>query len=439
MNWREMYKSKTVVAQEAVGHIKSGDRVVIAHAAAEPAYLIDTMIANKEQYQNVEMCQLVSLGDGKYTQSGMENHFRFNGLFVTNGNRDAVYSGRADYTTSFFYEVPRAFRESLPVDVTLLQVSLPDEYGYCSYGLSVDYTKPAAECAKMVIAQVNRFMPRTLGDSFIHIKDIDYIVEHDCPLPEYKTGKVTEIERAIAGNVASLIKNGDTLQLGVGTIPDAALSFLKDKTDLGIHSEMVSDGVVDLMEQGVITNDRKNIDRGKSIVSFLMGTKKLYDFVDNNPSIEMRTVDYVNDPYVIRQNDNMVAVNSCIQVDLMGQVVSETIGLKQYSGVGGQVDFVRGANMSRGGRAVIAMPSTAVQGKVSRIVAFLEPGAAITVSRNDVNYVVTEYGVAELKCKSLRERALSLIAIAHPDFRYELMEEYKKRFHIGGELQKIGC
>jgi Acetyl-CoA hydrolase len=315
------------------------------------------------------------------------------------------------------------------VDVALIHVSEPDQHGYCSFGVAVDYTKPAAECAKTVIAQVNRNMPRTLGDSFIHVSNIDYLVESDDPIIELSPPKIGEVECAIGKNCASLIQNGDTLQLGIGAIPDAVLLFLKDKHDLGIHSEMFSDGVVELVEAGVITNKKKNFHPGKSVVTFLMGTRRLYDYVDNNPEVEMYPVDYVNDPCVIARNDNLISINSCVQVDLMGQVVSTSVGLKQISGVGGQVDFVRGANMSKGGKTIMAMPSTAAKGKVSKIVPLIDEGASVTTSRYDVNYVVTEYGIAQLKGKTLRERAQALITIAHPDFRPELIQAFEERFH----------
>lgn len=328
----------------------------------------------------------------------------------------------------FFYQVPELLKNQLPVDVALIQVSEPDQQGYCSFGVSVDYTKPAAEMAGIVIAQVNKKMPRTMGDSFIHISDIDYIVEYTEDLLELPLPKIGEVEKAIGENCAKLVSDGDTLQLGIGAIPDAVLMFLKDKKDLGIHSEMISDGVIELVESGVITNKRKNLNPGKAVVTFLMGSRKLYDFVDNNPMIAMYPVDYVNNPLIAMQNDNLISINSCVQVDLTGQVASESIGYKQISGVGGQVDFVRAASMSKGGKSIIAIASTTSNGKVSKIVNTLDMGAIVTTSRTDVDYIVTEYGIAKLKGKSLRERAMALINIAHPDFRDELLENYYKRF-----------
>lgn len=316
----------------------------------------------------------------------------------------------------------------MPPDVTIIQVSPPDEHGYCSFRISCDYTKGAAENSKIVIAQINKCMPRTLGNSFIHISDMDYIVEYDQPILQLTPPKIGEIEKKIGEHCASLIEDGDTLQLGIGAIPDAVLSFLKEKKDLGIHSEMISDGVVDLILAGVINNKKKNIHTGKCIISFLMGSQKLYDYVNDNPSVELHPVDYVNHSFIIAQNNNMVSINSALQVDLMGQVNAESIGDMQFSGTGGQVDFVRGASMSNRGRSIIAMPSTASKGTISKIVMNLDLGSTVTTSRNDVDYVVTEYGIAILKGKTLRERAKALISIAHPDFRQQLMEQALKKF-----------
>ena len=336
--------------------------------------------------------------------------------------------GRADFTPVYFSEIPALLRDHLHPNVALIQVSPPDEHGYCSLGVSVDYTKTAAEEADLVIAQVNQNMPRTLGDSFLHVTRFDCIVESCTPVIELPPPKISQVERAIGQNVAQLVRDGDTLQLGIGAIPDAVLLFLKEKNDLGIHTEMFSDGVVELAEAGNITNQKKTLHRGQSVATFLMGTRRLYDYVDNNPAVAMYPVQYVNDPYVIAQNDNLVSINSCVQIDLMGQVVSTSVGLRQISGVGGQIDFVRGANMSKGGRAIMAMPSTTGKGKVSKIVPFLDPGSAVTTTRNDVNYVITEYGIAQLRGKTLRQRAEALIEIAHPDFRDALREEYRRRF-----------
>jgi 4-hydroxybutyrate CoA-transferase len=429
MDWREEYKEKLCDASQAVKNIKSGDRVVIGHASGEPQTLVRAMVDNYKSYEDVEIVHMVAMGEGKYMEPDMEKHFRHNGLFLGGSTREAVAEGRGDYTPSFFFEIPSLFKDKiLPVDVALIQVSKPDDHGYCSFGISCDYTKGAAENAKIVIAQVNDYMPRTLGECFIHIRDIDYIVEASEPLIELAAPKIGNVERKIGEYCASLIEDGATLQLGIGAIPDAVLSFLKEKNDLGIHSEMLSDGILGLIENGNITNKAKTLHRGKSVVTFLMGTRRLYDYVDNNPSVMVCPVDYVNNPIVIAQNHRMVSINSAIQIDLMGQVAAETIGYKQFSGTGGQVDFVRGASLSKGGKSIIAMPSVASKGKISRIVPILDEGAAVTTSRNDVRYVVTEYGIADLKGKTLRERARELIRIAHPSFRDMLHEEAKKRF-----------
>ena len=429
MDWHSQYRERVVTAEEAVRRIESGNRVVVAHACGEPRTLLRAMVAQADRLTDVEIVHMVPMGDAGYCEPVMSKHFRHNSLFAGPTTRQAIADGRADFTPIFFSQIPELLREQLPVDVALVHVSPPDEHGWCSYGISVDYTKPAAEHARTVIAQVNPQMPRTLGDSFVHVSEFDAIVEVDEPLIELTPPHIGDVQRAIGRHCASLVRDGDTLQLGIGAIPDAVLMFLLDKKDLGIHSEMLSDGVVDLMERGVVTNRRKNFHPGRSVVSFLMGTRRLYDYVDDNPSVEMAPVDFVNDPVVIAQNDNLVSINSCIQVDLMGQVVSTTVGPKQISGVGGQVDFVRGANMSRGGRTIMAMPSTARGGSISKIVPQIDPGAAVTTSRYDVDYVVTERGIAQLWGKTLRERSRALIAVAHPDFRGALSTEYERRYH----------
>lgn len=431
MNWKKIYADKLCTADEAVSQIKSGNRVVVAHACGEPVILTDAMTANAEKYgyENVEVVHMVAMGKAGYCAPEMEKHFRHNGLFLGGSTKDAVAEGRADFTPVFFSEVPELFASTLPVDVVLLQVTEPDEHGYCSYGISCDYTKAAAEHAKIKIAQINENMPRVMGDNFIHISELDYIVAENTELIQLAPPKIGDVQRKIGENVASLVQDGDCLQLGIGAIPDAVLLFLKEKKNLGIHSEMFSDGVVELIEAGVITNKCKQIDKGQCVATFLMGTDRLYDYVNDNPSVCLKPVDYVNDPRVICQNDNVVSINSCVEVDLMGQVCSESVGLKQISGVGGQVDFVRGANMSKNGRTIMAMPATAAKGTVSRIVPFLAHGATVTTSRCDADYVVTEYGIAQLHGRTLRDRAKQLIAIAAPQFRPALQEEYERRFH----------
>lgn len=426
MRWKEIYKSKCVSAAEALKSVKSGDRVVLGNACGEPQALVEALVERAAELHDVELTHMMELGPAKYVQPGMEKSFRYNALFVGPSMRKAVEEGRADYTPCFFSEIPRLFKQNiLPVDVALIQVTPPDQNGYCSFGISVDYTQAAAECARIVIAQVNRCLPRT-GGAKIHVEKINYFVEKDEPLIELPPPQIGPVERAIGENVARLISDGATLQIGVGAIPEAVLLFLQNKKDLGIHSEMFSDGVAALTQAGVITNRKKTIHPGKLVATFIMGTRKLYDFVHNNPDVELYPVDYVNDPYVIGKIDNMVSINSALQVDLMGQVNAEMIGRRQISGVGGQIDFIRGASRSKNGKSIIAMPSTAVKGTISRIVAQLDAGAAVTTSRNDVHFVVTEYGVADLRGKTLHARAQALIAIAHPAFREQLKQQAKK-------------
>ncbi|WP_085831882.1 acetyl-CoA hydrolase/transferase family protein [Clostridium merdae] len=429
MDWKDLYAQRKVSAEEAVSHVRSGDRVVTPNAAGAPIHLIDALVARKDELKNVEIAHMVPLAKAPYATPEMEGHFIHNSIFVGGATRATVEAGIGDYTPCFFHKVPELFDTTLPVDVAFIHVSKPDEHGWCSYGVTVDYQKHAAEVAKLVVAQVNENMPRTLGDCFIHVSEIDYIVECNEPILELGAPKITEIEKKIGGYCAELIHDGDTLQLGIGAIPDAVLLFLKDKKDLGIHTEMFSDGVVELVEAGVINNSKKTLHKGKSVATFLMGSRRLYDYVHNNPAVEMYPVNYVNDPVVIAKNDNLVSINSCVQIDLLGQVVSESIGPVQISGVGGQIDFIRGASMSRGGRSILAMNSTAAGGKVSKIVPFIDQWSAVTTSRNDVQYIVTEYGIAELRGHTMRDRARSLIEIAHPNFRDSLKEEFEKRFH----------
>jgi len=432
LSWMDDYKRKLCTPEEAVKHIKSGDTVVLAHCVGEPPALVDAMVKNADQYENVEIKHMVSLGSGSYTAPGMEKHFRANPMFLSGNVRNAVEEGRGDFTPVFFHEIPKLIREGkLKCDVAMAQVTPPDENGYCSLGTSVDYTFQAIKTARLVLVQVNDQMPRTFGEK-VHVDDFDYIVEASIPLYELKQAKITEVEEKIGSYCASLVEDRSTLQLGIGGIPDAVMLFLGDKKDLGIHSEMISDGTLALYEKGVITGKYKNFDQGKMTVTFLMGSKKLYDFVNNNPVVELRTVDYTNHPAVIMKQHKMVSINSAIQVDLQGQVVSEAMGLRQFSGVGGQVDFVRGTAMSDGGKAIIAMPSVTIKKDgtmISKIVAFVDHGAPTTTSRNDVDYVVTEYGIAPLKGKSLRERARSLINISHPSARDELAKEFERRFN----------
>jgi len=424
MDWTRDYAKKVVSAAKALQVVKSGNRVVFAHACGEPLELVDALVARASELEAVEINHMVAMGKGEYCAPELARSFFHNSLFVGASTREAVKDGRGDYIPVFFHEIPKLFCEGyLPPDVALIHVSPPDKHGFCSFGISVDYTKPAAEVAKTVIAQVNPKMPRTHGDSFIHVSAIDYIVESDQDIIELQPPKIGPVEEAIGRHIADLIDDGSCLQLGIGGIPDAVLSFLHEKNDLGVHTEMFSEGVVDLYNEGVITNARKNLHRDKMVATFLMGTRRLYDFVDDNPMVNMFPVNYTNDPYVIGQIDQVVSINSAIQVDLMGQVVADTMGPVQFTGIGGQVDFVRGAARSRDGKAIIALPSTAKGGAVSRIVATITPGAAVTTMRADVDYIVTEHGVAHLRGKGLRQRAEELIRIADPAFRDQLVEE----------------
>lgn len=427
MKWIDSYKSKLVSADKAVSVIKSNQRVYVHPGAATPEVLLTALCNRYKELQDVEIIHLLTFGFSLYSHPEYEGHFRHNALFIGSNVRKAVNEGRADFTPIFLSEIPNLFyRNILPIDVALINVSPPDKYGFCSFGVGIEITKPATECAKIIIAQINPRQPRTLGNSFIHIDKIDYCVEVDAPLLEYITDYATlkddekEIYENIGKNIASLVEDGSTLQMGIGNIPDAVLHYLDDKQDLGIHTEMFSDGVIRLVEKGILTNERKTLHPGKIISSFVLGTKRLFDFIDNDPLMEFHPSDYTNDPFIIAKNNKMVAINSALQVDLTGQVCADSIGPKFYSGFGGQLDFIRGASRSKGGKPIIGIPSTAKDGKISRIVPYLTEGAGVTTTRGDVHYVVTEYGIADLYGKTIRQRTKALIDIAHPDFREEL-------------------
>ena len=423
MSWEIDYKKKLRTPEEALRCVQSGMRVYIQPGCAEPETLVEALIRRAPFVQDVEIVHMMTMGGADYVAPEMAGHFRHNAMFIGANVREAINEGRADYTPVYLSEIESLFESgAMAIDIALIEVSPPDSHGFCSFGVGVDTSLTAAKCAHYVVAQINDQMPRTYGDSFIHVSDIDAVVESSRPLCEMKKPEITDLHVAIAGNVAGLIEDGAVLQTGIGGIPDAVLPFLMDRKDLGVHSELVSDGVIPLIESGVLTGARKNFKPRKVILGFALGGKRLFDFVDNNPIFEFHPTAYTNDPGLIARNDNMVAINSALQIDLTGQVCSDSIGNQFYSGIGGQVDFLRGASRSKGGKPIIAISSTAKNGAISRIVPMLSPGAGVVTSRGLIRYVVTEYGVAYLHGKSIRERAKSLIEIAHPKFRDELYQ-----------------
>ncbi len=428
MEWPVIYREKITTPEKAVSLIKSNSRIIIGSGCAEPQELVKALNVVAGDLKNVEIVSLLTLGIADYTDSKYEGAFRHNAFFVGANVREAVNDGRAEFTPIFLSEIPRLFKNgALPIDVALIQVSPPDSHGFCSFGVSVDIVKPAAENAAVVIAEVNDRVPRTLGNSFIHVSKLAAVVESSAPLLTLPEPGMDDVSKKIGKNVAALIEDGSTLQMGIGGIPNATLANLTGKKDLGVHTEMFSDGVVELVECGVINNEKKSIHQGKIVSSFLMGSEKLYKFVDNNPLIELHPSDYTNDPFIIAQNEKMVAINSAIQVDITGQVCADSMGTMQFSGIGGQVDFIRGAARSENGKAIIALPSTARKGKVSRIVPKLDPGAGVVTSRGDVHWVATEFGTVNLHGKSMKQRAKDLIDISHPDFKEELEKEARER------------
>jgi acyl-CoA hydrolase/RimJ/RimL family protein N-acetyltransferase len=433
--WREKYQAFIATAEEAVKRIRPGQRIFIGTGVAEPLELVSALTQRASELPDTEILHLLTFGEAPYAHREMAHSFRVNSFFIAENVRDIIQEGLGDYTPVFLSDIPRLFDSGqLPLDVALIHVSPPDEQGQCSFGVSVDIVKSATENASLVIAQVNPNMPRTLGDSFIHVYDIDLLVPTEAPLLEVPAPEVTEDTRQIAEFIAALVEDGCTVEFGIGRIPQALLGFLKGKKDLGIHTEMVTDGVIDLIESGAVTGARKTIDQGKVVASFALGTKRLYEYIDNNPLFAFHPTEYVNDPSIIRQQNKMVAVNTALEVDLTGQVCADSIGAKFFSGVGGQVDFNRGAAKSRGGKAVIALPSTALGGTVSRIVTHLSEGAGVVTTRAGVHYVVTEYGVAYLHGKSIQERALALLSIAHPKFRADLLHQAIRAKYLSPDL-----
>lgn len=431
MDWKAYYQERLVAADEAVSHIKSGSRILLEDTIAYPGYLVDAMMRHKDQYRDIEFTQMFSLTDHEeYLDPGMEDRFRLNSFMLGKNARKAFREGRVDFSVSHYGSLPRVYRECKPLDVALIQVTPPDENGYVSLGCCVTYTRVGAETAKLVIAQVNDQMPYTYGNSLIHVSQISYFVEHSSPLYEFPQGIIDDVSMQIGKHCAALIEDGSCLQLGMGSIPDAVLYALEDKKDLGVFAELFSDGVMHLFKKGVITNKYCGAHPGKMAAALLNGSRELYAWTDHNPNVEFYPIDYMNDPINIAKNDKMVSINGCASVDLYGQVAAEFINGQQYTGIGGQVDYIRGALMSKGGKSILAMRSTTKNDTISKIVLVHPEGTVITTSRADVDYIVTEYGSAHLRGKTNRERALALINIAHPKFREELTRGYEERYHV---------
>ncbi|MBN1532238.1 MAG: GNAT family N-acetyltransferase [Spirochaetes bacterium] len=429
--WRNTFPEKFAPEEKIFCNIRRGDRIFISTACGEPQYLIQAMVAYIENhpkaFAETEVMHVWTLGVAPYADQKFTYNFRHNSFFVSDNTRNSVNTGMADYTPIFLSRIPELFRKRMiPIDVAMIQISTPDRSGYVSLGISVDITKTAMETAKLVIAQMNPHMPRVHGNTFVHIRDIDYIVYREEELLEYNPNVPSDIAIQIGKYVSRIVNDGDTIQVGYGSMPNAILNQLHGKKHLGLHSELLTDAIVDLIDEGVIDNSRKSIDRGKSVASFCMATKKTYDFIDDNPSIEFREISYTNNPLIIAQNNNMTAINAALQIDLTGQATAESIGNTYFSGIGGSADFMRGALLSPGGRTILVLQSTAQDGKVSRIVPFLDSGTGVTLNRGDLCYVITEYGIAYIHGKNIRERAMDLISIAHPKFRPWLIEEAKR-------------
>lgn len=421
MNWIDQYQRKRTTAELAVKCIKSGDRVYIHPGCCTPEHIIAAMVARKDELENVEVCHILTQGRAGYVEPGMEGHFRHRSFFSGANVRQAINEGRADQMHIFLGEIEDLFLSGqLPIDVALIQVSPPDEHGFLSFGVGVEITLSAAQVARTVIAQVNPNMPRVHGDCFIHLSKITHIVEHNVPLLEMPQGTPDEVSMKIGQHIADRIEDGSTLQMGIGSIPDAFLSALAGRRDMGIHTEMFSDGIISLVESGVINNSKKTLHPGKIVAAFTLGTKKIFDFCDDNPIIEFHPCRYTNNPFIISQNDKMIAINSALAIDLTGQVFADSLGFSFYSGFGGQVDFVRGAARSKGGKPFIALPATAKDGTISRITPFMPPGTGVTTTRADVHWVITEYGAAYLHGRCVGERARELIKISAPQFQDEL-------------------
>ncbi len=430
MDWKAYYGNRCVDPIAAVEHVKSGDRLVAANFGGTPEGLLDALVTRADDLKDVEIVHMVSMGKCEYMNPDYSASFRHNALFAGASSRQCIWEGRGDYTPCFFHEIPSMFRQGImPVDVALVTASPPDRMGNVSLGIAVDYSIQACLSAKTVIAEITEYMPFTNGLSTLHVSQIDYFAKTDRPLMTLDPPHIGPVEKDIGAHIASLIRDGDCLQLGIGAIPDAVLGFLGEKNDLGIHSEMISDGVAELVEKGVVTCRRKTLHPGKVVIAFAMGTAEFYRWLGHNSMVEVYPVDYVNDPFVVAQNHNQISINSALSVDLLGQVSADMLGPRQFSGIGGQVDFVRGVRRAPGGRSIIALPATAAKDSASRIVAALEPGQAVSTSRNDVDYVVTEFGIAHLTGKTVAARAEALINITAPKFRDELREMGRHLFN----------
>jgi len=437
--WQTIYSDMIFSAKDAVAQVRPGQTVFIGTGCAQPQVLVEALTARSQELPDTEIVHLLTIGNAPYAHRELAQYFRVNSFFISENVRDIIQEGMGDYTPIFLSDIPNLFKSGqLPLDAALIHVTPPDSRGMCSLGISVDIVKSAAENAAMVIAQVNPRMPRTLGNSFIHVHDMDFLVPVDVPLLEVKPLEPTDITRGIGEFVAALVDDGSTIELGIGEIPQAVIEFLKGKNDLGIHTEMFTDAIIDMVESGIINGKMKTLDTNKIVASFCLGTKRLYDYIDNNPKFLFHPSEYVNDPFIISQQNKQVAINVALEVDLTGQVCADSLGTSFYSGIGGQVDFNRGAARSHGGKAIIALPSRARGGSVSRIVSQLSPGAGVVTTRGDVHYVVTEYGTAYLHGKSVQERAIALISIAHPDFREGLIKDAIKMKYIRPELADVG-
>jgi len=434
LSWNSRYENKLISTEAALHNLKSGMRIFLGTACGEPLTLVEALVSGQRHIEDAEIFQLLPLGNAPYLESKYSGRFRHNSFFIGPPLRGAIEEGRADYTPIMLSDIPRLIKQGIiKIDAALICVSPPDSHGYVSLGVSVDIVQTVVQHAATVIAEVNESMPRTLGDCSFHVDQIDHFVKGERPILEFSFSEPTEVQLKVAENVARLVEDGATIETGIGIIPTTVLNFLHDRRDLGVHTEVMLDAIVDLVESGVINNRKKTINQGRSIASFCMGSRKLYDFVHNNPGVAFRPTDYVNDPYVIAQNDKMTGINVALEVDITGQVAADSIGYRFYSGIGGQVDFIRGAGKSKWGRPIICLPSVTGDGSKSRITPFLSEGAGVVTTRGDVHYVVTEYGIAYLHGKSIRERVMSLIQIAHPKYREELLDFAKKHHYVDPE------